>query len=409
MADSQNKPKLSSAETLKSELSKELAQLQAAYDAEMASFFDLLRRISVAEKQGADAASLELKLAVVQRDRRAIGDEISLKLQEIRDVDSPTLEEEYAAHLAELANAAEKNAAPKRKLTYEESLARAKARGKTVAADADDGAEQPKSKGFKQAPDQLPMLPWWEETARRAPNLLLRNALFGIAQERQFFGEMKLLASLDGHTVKATQTLNQYDLDTLEMLLHIQREHAVGKRVNFTAHAFLKALGRGVSGDDYKDLHKDLIRLATATVEIRWENERKSFVGSLVGSIARNEETETYSLQFNEDMVQLYDAGSTQFSWAQRKQLGRNNLAKYLQVFYASHEAPFPMKIQTLRSLSGSTSPLKEFKRMLKTALDKLQSVGFLSGWSIEDDLVTVKKTPPPPSKKKQKAVENAV
>ncbi len=82
MADSQNKPKLSSAETLESELSK----LQAAYDAEMASFFDLLQRISVAEKQGADAASLELKLAVVQRDRRAIGDEISLKLQEIRDV-----------------------------------------------------------------------------------------------------------------------------------------------------------------------------------------------------------------------------------------------------------------------------------------------------------------------------------
>ena len=402
MADSQNKPKLSSAETLESELSK----LQAAYDAEMASFFDLLQRISVAEKQGADAASLELKLAVVQRDRRAIGDEISLKLQEIRDVDGPTLEEEYAAHLAELANAAEKNAAPKRKLTYEESLARAKARGKTVAADADDGAEQPKSKGFKQAPDQLPMLPWWEETARRAPNLLLRNALFGIAQERQFFGEMKLLASLDGHTVKATQTLNQYDLDTLEMLLHIQREHPVGKRVNFTAYAFLKALGRGVSGEDYEDLHKDLTRLATATVEIRWENERRSYVGSLVAGIARDEDSEAYSLLFNEDLIRLYDAGSTQFSWEQRRKLGKNNLAKYMHVFYASHEAPYPMRVQTLRELSGSTASIREFRRMLNTALAKLQKVGFLKSWEVNADLVTVKKTPPPPSKKNQKLIE---
>lgn len=287
----------------------------------------------------------------------------------------------------------EKNTAPKRKRTYEENLELAKAR---VSA---------KKEAKKVDQEQPLMLPWWEEGARRAPNLILRNSLFGIAQERQFFGEMKLLASLDGHTVKATQTLNQHDLDTLEMLLHIQREHPVGKRVNFTAHAFLKALGRGVSGADHKDLHDDLTRLAMATVEIRWENTRKSYVGSLVAGIARDEDTESYSLLFNGDMMRLYDAGSTQFSWAQRKQLGRNNLAKYLQVFYASHEAPFPMKIQTLRSLSGSTSPLKEFKRMLKTALDKLQSVGFLSGWSIEDDLVTVKKTPPPPSKKNQKLI----
>ena len=98
---------VSSTKILKSQLSKDLAQLQAAYDAEMVKFLDLLQRISDAEKQGEDAASLERKIAVVQRARRAIGDEISLKLQEIRDVDGPTLEEEYAAHLAERANAAE--------------------------------------------------------------------------------------------------------------------------------------------------------------------------------------------------------------------------------------------------------------------------------------------------------------
>ena len=390
---------MSSTEKLKSQLSKDIAQLQAAYDAEMVKFLDLLGRISDAEKQGVDAASLERKIAVVQRGRRAIGEQISHKLQEIQDADGPPLEEEYAAHLAELANAA-----PKRKLTYEESLARAKERGKPAA---DGGAEQPQSKGVKQkqAPDQPPMLPWWEETARRAPNLILRNSLFGIAQEREFFGEMRLLASLDGHTIKANQSLNQYDLDTLEMLLHIQREHPVGKRVNFVGSAFLKALGRGVSGDDYKDLHDDLIRLVTTTVEIRWETARKSFIGSLVGSIARDEDTDSYSLLFNEDMMSLYDAGSTQFSWEQRRKLGKSFLAKYLQVFYSSHASPYPMRVQTLRSLSGSTSPLKEFNRLIRAALNKLQEVGFLKSWEINADLVTVKKAPPPQSKKNQKLI----
>lgn len=298
-----------------------------------------------------------------------------------------------------------------RKKTTEEIMAKARERtaaalARLAEAGTADAADKPnKPKGFKQAPAQAQMLPWWEQTARRAPNLILRNSLFGIAQERQFFGEMKLLASLDGHTVKATQTLNQYDLDTLEMLLHIQREHPVGQRVNFTARAFLKALGRGVGGGDYEDLHKDLTRLATATVEIRWENERRSYVGSLVAGIARDEDSETYSLLFNADMIRLYDAGSTQFSWEQRKQLGRNNLAKYLQVFYASHEAPYPMKVQTLRVLSGATAPLKEFNRMIKTALTKLQAVGFLTSWEIKADLVAVKKAASPLSKKNQKLI----
>ena len=293
----------------------------------------------------------------------------------------------------------DKNTAPKKKLSYEENLARAKARGRTSKKETKKEDKEPPA-----------MLPWWEDCARRAPNLILRNALFGIAQERKFFGEMKLLSSLDGHTVKATESLNQHDLDNLEMLLHIQREHPLGKRVNFTAHGFLKAMSRGVSGRDHEELHDDLTRLARATVEIRWTNERKSYVGSLVAGFARDEDTGMFSVLFNEDMMRLYDAGSTQFLWEQRKKLGKNNLAKYLQVFYASHDAPFPMKVQTLRELSSSGSQMFEFRRMLRAALTKLQKVGFLTRWAIsEDDLVTVKKNPPPPSKKKQKVVENGV
>ena len=294
--------------------------------------------------------------------------------------------------------ATEKDTAPKRKRTYEENIELAKARGSTL------------KKVQKAAQEPPAMLPWWEDCARRAPNLLLRNALFGIAQERQFFGEMKLLSSLDGHTVKATESLNQHDLDNLEMLLHIQREHPVGKRVNFTAHRFLKAMSRGVSGRDHDELHDDLTRLARTTVEIRWTNERRSYVGSLVAGFARDEDTGMFSVLFNEDMVRLYDAGSAQFSWEQRKALGKNNLAKYLQVFYASHEKPFPMRVQTLHKLSNSSATMFEFRRMLKAALTKLQKVGFLTNWAIsDDDLVTVKKTPRPASKKKQKAVAHAV
>ena len=266
------------------------------------------------------------------------------------------------------------------KRTHAENVAIAKA--KTAVA-----------KPVKKAPAaKQAMLPFWPEGTRRVPNLILRNALFGVSKDREFYGAMRLIASLEGHTVKVTERLNQYDLDNLEMLLHLQREQPLGSRVAFTGHGFLKAMGRGTSGTHHKELHEDLTRLARATVEIRWTNERKSYTGSLVSGFARDEDTGTFVVTFNQDMMRLYEAGSTQIDWEQRQQLGKSFIAKWLQVFYASHDAPYAMKVDTLREQSGSDSPLREFRRMLKVALDKLVDVGMLSSWAIEKDLVKVQK-----------------
>ena len=240
--------------------------------------------------------------------------------------------------------------------------------------------------------DKKFMLPFWPDGVRRVPNLVLRNALFGVTKDREFYGDMRLVASLDGHTVKVTERLNQYDLDNLEMLLHLQREQLLGSRVAFTAHAFLKAMGRGTGGNDHTDLHDDLTRLARATVEIGWTSERKSYVGSLVSGYARDEDTGMICVTFNEDLIRLYNAGSTQIDLEQRQKLGKSNLAKWLQVFYASHGEPYPMKVDTIRALSGSTTTKKEFKRLLKAALDKLVDVGLLSSWNVDNELVTVVK-----------------
>lgn len=266
--------------------------------------------------------------------------------------------------------------------THAENLEFAKAQGSAV------------KKPAKKAPvSKQMMLPFWPEGTRRVPNLILRNALFSANKDRDFFGrDMRLVASLEGHTVKVTERLNQYDLDNLEMLLHLQREQPLGSRVAFTANAFLKAMKRSRGGSSHIKLHEDLTRLARATVEIRWTNERKSYTGSLVSGFARDEDTGSFVVTFNEDLMRLYEAGSTQIDWKQRQQLGKSNLAKWLQVFYASHDVPYPMNVKTLKVLCASESPIGEFRRLLKTALRKLVVVGLLSTWTIDDDLVKVQK-----------------
>lgn len=275
------------------------------------------------------------------------------------------------------------------KRTTEEIIAGGKARAEAAVKRSLTAAK----KTVKKAPaSKQAMLPFWPEGTRRVPNLILRNALFGVSQEREFYGAMRLVASLEGHTVKVTERLNQYDLDNLEMLLHLQREQPLGSRVAFTGHGFLKAMGRGTSGKHHKELHEDLTRLARATVEIRWTDQRKSYTGSLVSGFARDEDTGTFVVTFNQEMMKLYEAGSTQIDWEQRLQLGKSFLAKWLQVFYTSHDVPYAMKVDTLREKSGSDSPIREFRRLLKAALKKLVDVGLLSSWVIEDDLVKVQK-----------------
>lgn len=96
------------ADALKAELrrtiSAEIERLDALYDVEMVKYLDLTERIRHAREIGAgndDATqALESDLAIAQKTRRTIGDQASCKRQELRNVDGPTLEEEFELHLA---------------------------------------------------------------------------------------------------------------------------------------------------------------------------------------------------------------------------------------------------------------------------------------------------------------------
>jgi hypothetical protein len=98
-------------------------------------------------------------------------------------------------------------------------------------------------------------------------------------------------------------------------------------------------------------------------------------------------------VKFNREFGKLYASGHTSIDWEERKSLGQNNLAKWLHGFYSSHELQvYPYKVETLQRLCGSTSPRREFRRLLKTAFLKLVDLGTLTSWEIDakTDLVSV-------------------
>lgn len=270
--------------------------------------------------------------------------------------------------------------------TFDEILAAGKLKAEAAKA-------RSKEAPTKAQQNQTLSLDLWADSARGVPNVLLRNALFGIAKDRVMHQSRTLIASTKDVEIRFMGvSFNQTDLDVFEMLLHLARLQPLGQNFEFTATEFLKALGRGTGNTQHEQLKEEIARLIGGVVEITFIDAKKTFMGSLVRHIKRDDETKRYSVRFEDDLLKLYGEGYTLTDWEQRKALGQSNLAKWLQGQYATHAKPYPIKVETLHKLCGSTDKeLYSFRQKLKAALDELVRVGSLVSWEIlSGDLVSV-------------------
>lgn len=249
-------------------------------------------------------------------------------------------------------------------------------------------------------PSSQMMLPFWPEAVRGIPNAILRGALFGVAQRRETVKD-ELICSVSNVEIYFTgERFNQTDLDLFEMLLHLGRLQPLGERIEFTAYSMLKALGRHTGKTQRRQLRQELVRLRAGTMEFRWTETGKGFVGGMLANIAFDEKANQigrYAVWFDQKVMTLYDHGYTQINWEQRQALGANNLAKWLHNFYSTHAAPLPYKVSTIMGLCDSkASRVADFRRLLRAALDELEAIGALKGHIDKNDLLIIEKVPTP-------------
>ena len=139
-------------------------------------------------------------------------------------------------------------------------------------------------------PAKVIQLPLWPEPKRGAPNAVLRGALFAAIQGkgRQYMLRKELVSTQDGVTIRYTGAqLDQADLDVWEQALHLARTQALGTECYFTAHGFLKALGRATGKQNHEWLKAAFARLAATAVEIT--SGRRTYFGSLIDGGVRDE------------------------------------------------------------------------------------------------------------------------
>ena len=238
-------------------------------------------------------------------------------------------------------------------------------------------------------------LPLWPETKRGAINAVLRSALFAAVQGKGRVAlDRELVAAQQGIEIRLTGwQLSQSDLDVWEQALHLARTQALGTQCHFTERGFLKALGRQPGGQNVDWLKSAIARLAGAVVELTQDG--RTYGGTLL-EFYRDEATGRTVLEINPKLAAFYGPTQwTQIDWEQRQRLRGKPLALWLHGFYASHAAPYPLRVEYMHKLSGSqTKQVWKFKQNLTQALEELAAVGAIQAFEIRDDLVHVRTVP---------------
>lgn len=238
-------------------------------------------------------------------------------------------------------------------------------------------------------PNNVVQLQLWPDVVRGVPNGVLRSALFGaIKKGPRRYLEGETMAAVEGVEIRYTgQRLDQGDLDVWESVLHIARVQALGEQCRFTAYAMLKLLDKTDAGTNRDTLHKRLMRLTANAVEI--QQGRYSYAGSLIQDVYRDEETREYVLVLNPKLYPLFAADQfTQIDWCVRHALDGKPLAQWLHGYYASHAQPYPVKVETLLTLSGSENvDTHSGRQKLRKALDAVAEASAAHGQPFSHEL----------------------
>lgn len=240
---------------------------------------------------------------------------------------------------------------------------------------------------------QFPLFP--AET-RPVSNDMARSALFSCVQgvDRRVLHNAVLATVSDVKIEFTGQQLNQDDHDVLMQLVFMARDIRLGQFVVVSAYAILKGLGRQHGGHEHEQLRQEIERLTKGSVTLR--SKEINYTGHLIDESLQDLRTRHWMYRFNVNMRAFFGLDNyTLIDWERRKNLKRKDLARWLQLYLATHAKPFPVSVNYVRQKSGSqAAALREFRRMLKRALGELVVNEDIKDWRIErpSDLIYVER-----------------
>ena len=236
-------------------------------------------------------------------------------------------------------------------------------------------------------------LQFWGEDYRAAPNAVFRSALFPALrsnekESRRFLKNEEVFCVAGLKILFTGEQFDQSDLDVYLELLNMAQPFPLGTPVKFSAYALLKALSLPVGGSNHARLHAVLIRLRGGTLDIT--DHKTRYFGGLIEGGFRDEITLNYEITLNPKFAALFGFGMwSKIDLEKRHALGRNNTAKALYGYYATHINPTAHNFETLANIAGL---INSNKRQVKSTIIKahtaMKEVEILNNYTVTAETI---------------------
>ena len=240
-------------------------------------------------------------------------------------------------------------------------------------------------------------LPLWANVDRAAPSQIVRSSLFGIVKKgRRKMMKGEEIASWSGTTITYQgEQLGQGDFDAWLQCLEIAKNRGVDEDIQFEAKDFLAAIGKPHGASQYKWLNTTLDRIVSGHLRV-FEAGKLTYSGHLIDRF--RSKNRIYLLRINSELADLFDSSYTRILLETRLAL-KSDLAKWMHSYVSSHRAtphsPHMIGLDKLCVLCGSGSNKREFKRMIKQSMERLQYENVVRTWELRGDILQFVKSDP--------------
>jgi hypothetical protein len=246
-----------------------------------------------------------------------------------------------------------------------------------------------------ETPQQM-FLPGLEEFMRAMPNHIARSSLFSpVAPGRKKLHKDTVLVSRGDAVIKFWgEQLDEAQADVWLQAMHEATKQPLGEPLIINRAAFLKAIGRNTSGENYKWLHRSMAALAFAmlVIEITKDGKPKLAIGKtramhMIEGFDYDNETETYTLRIDPRWRGMY--GNREFAlidWAKRMQFGQHqNMAKALQRLVAtSADQVQKNALDWLKRKLEYSGRMRDFEDAIDKAMRELERLEIIAAGRIE-------------------------
>lgn len=244
----------------------------------------------------------------------------------------------------------------------------------------------------------------WPDSQRAIPNDWARSALFttrGRSAAREVCSRKPIFSISKDSVMTYTGIELRAEDDELVwvQVLEYAKKTPINSPVQFTFYQICKDLDWRAGGSTYKRIEDSLTRLqATA---IQFTSKRVARLESLsmierFSVVNRGHTRNAFcEIQIAKEMIILFGGSYyTTFVWDRYRKLSPT--ARRLYDYIGSHQTPYPIKIETFKSLCGSqTKELWKLRQQIRKACGELVSAEMVSKAWVEKDLIHCERKKP--------------